>query len=237
MGSTPADDDATNPQKVFTRLLVERFLDQRKQLHMPPSMGKLTELPDSCPISFPRHNNKASAEWCQLLSTKAPLPAQLRSMDQDTIFNLLELVQRHYLSKNCNLNKITSAWIWSLLARVDDIGTMTNDDMFPLRDFGKRAVFILLSFTNPELAAGLEILEQEIEQEDDPQTEEEAPSVAAVDADKAPSVGGVSSASTTPPTENTLATLDMVLVVIGEAFRQQDLLEFRPVWPATAGPV
>lgn len=195
-------------------------MDQRKQLHIPPSMHKLSELPDSCPISFPRGNNRAFAEWHRLLSTKAPLPAQLRSMDQYTIFNLLGLVQKHYLAKSCKLSNITSAWIWSLLARLDDVGTMNNDEVFPLRELGKRVVFLLLSFTSPDLAAGLENLEQETQ------------SVAApAKADQ------TSSASVTPPTDNTLATLDMMLVVIGEAFGQKDLLEFRPTWTAVAKPV
>jgi hypothetical protein len=175
-------------------------------MHFPPSMSKLAELPDTCPISFPRGNSHASAEWHHLLSTKAPLPAQLRSMDQHTVINLLDLVQKQYLPKNCNLSKVTSAWIWSLLARLDDVGIMTNDDLYPVRELGKRAVFLLLSYTKPELAAGLETLE-----------EQDVPSA------EAPSA---------PPTENTLATLDMILVVIGEAFRQKDLLEFRPMWTA-----
>lgn len=195
-------------------------MDQRKQLHISPSMDALAELPDSCPISFPRGNNKAFAEWYRLLSTKAPLPAQLRSMNQDVIFNLLGVVQKHFLGKNCKLSKITSAWIWSLLARLDDVGTMNNDEVYPLRELGKRVVFLLLSFTSPELAAGLESLEQE------------APSTAA-SAEAEP----IPTATVTPPTENTLATLDMMLVVVGEAFGQKDLLEFRPKWTATGKPL
>lgn len=214
--ATPAEDDATNPQEVFTRLLVERFMEQRKQLHLPPSMNKLTELPDSCPISFPQGNNKASAEWYRLLHTKAPLPAQLRSMDHDSVFNILALVQNQYLVKKCTLSKVTSAWIWSLLARLDDVGTMTNDEVSPIRELGKRAVFLLLSFTNPELAAGLESLGHD------------ALPIAAAES----ATGEIASASLA--TENTLATLDMVLVVIGEAFGQKDLLEFRPTWTAVA---
>ena len=31
-------------------------------------------------------------------------------------------------------------------------------------------------------------------------------------------------------TENTLATLDMILTIVGEVFRQRDLLEFRRPW-------
>lgn len=216
--STLAEADTTDPQRVFTRLLVERFMEQRTQLHIPPSMPKLAELPDSCPISFPRSNIKASAEWYRLISTQAPLPAQLRSMDQDSILNLLGLVQKKFLVKNCKLSKLTSAWIWSLLARLDDVGVMTNDEVFPIRELGKRAVFLLLSFTSPELAAGLESLEKEGLPATSAKTDQ------------------AQSAEATPPTENTLATLEMMLVVIGEAFGQKDLLEFRPTWSTPAKP-
>lgn len=216
--SAATDDDATNPQKVFTRLLVERFMEQRKQLHIPPSMHTLSKLPDSCPISYPKGNNEASEEWYRLLHTTAPLPAQLRSMDQDTVLNILSLVQRRHLPMNCKMTQFTSAWIWSLLARLDDVGTMSNDEVFPLRELGKRALIVLLSFTNPELAAGLESLDQG------------APSAASVETDNQQTAPAMT------PTDNTLATLDMVLVVVGEVFRQRDLLEARPTWTATGLP-
>lgn len=191
-------------------------MEQRKQLHAPPSMLKLAQLPDSCPISFPRSNDRASAEWLRIISSMPPLPAQLRSMDQDSVQNLLALVQEQLLAKRTQVSNLTSTWIWSLLARLDDVGTMTNDEVFPIRELGKRAVFLLLSFTRPELAAGLQSLEQE------------GLSIAAAKSRQP------QNASVAPPTENTLATLDMILVVIGEVFGQKDLLEFRPSWSAPA---
>lgn len=232
----PKEDDRA-PQKVYTRSITQRFLDQRRQLRLPPTAKALADLDDSYPISFPQGNNKAFAEWLRLLSSKAPRIAQLQSLEQDTVFDLLELLQSRVLTPGKVIEKHVSNWIWSLLARLDDVGNMTNDQVYPLRELGKRAVFLQYSITSPEIAAQLESLGQSGSKM---LNEDEIPLDDVEDVDGAPKQPDVDSSQKDQITatadskvmDNTLATLDMILVVVGEVYGQRDLLEFRTPWEA-----
>lgn len=234
-----AAEDDSSPQKVYTRNITDRFLDQRRQLRLPPTAEALADLEDSYPISFPQGNNKAYAEWHRLVSSKLPRLAQLQSLAQQTVFDLLEMVQTRILVPGKNIKKHVSNWIWSLLARLDEVGNMTNDQVYPLRELGKRAVFLQYSLTNPEIAAQLEALGQV---GSSTQNEDEIPLDDLEDDDQQSEIPATNakeqtSTRTTPHphiTDNTLATLDMILVVVGEMFGQRDLLEFRSSWTAAA---
>ncbi|GIZ37991.1 hypothetical protein CKM354_000141800 [Cercospora kikuchii] len=228
-----AADDNTDPQQVFSKALKDRFMLQRKHLHMNTTSTKLAELGDGYPTSFPEGNKGLRAEWHRILGSKSPMPAQLRAMNEETIFNLLKLLQSSYLLKGKNIKTVTSAWIWSLLCRLDDVGNMTNDQVYPLRELGKRVIFLQLHFFDPEAAAHLEAIEQR----------EQTPAATVDDQleDAAETEAGEGSNSVTTnnqqvrthhgkPTENTLATLDTILVIVGEVFGQRDLLEFRQPW-------
>ena len=231
--------DVTDPRYVFTKALQDRFLLQRKHLHMNTGTTKLVQPGDDCPIFYQAGNRKQYAQWLRVLGTKSPMPAQLRSMSQDTVFRLLELLQETHLVKGKNINTVTSAWIWSLLCRLDDVGSMSNDQVFPLRELGKRVVFLQLHFSDPETAAQLEALER---QEQDETTtlpaDAESGASAGDEVDAGAAIGQEAATPSTEltkadhadATENTLATLDMILVVVGEVFGQRDLLEFRQPW-------
>ncbi|KAK4495462.1 hypothetical protein PRZ48_013793 [Zasmidium cellare] len=232
----PKEDDRA-PQKVYTRSITQRFLDQRRQLRLPPTAKALADLDDSYPISFPQGNNKAFAEWLRLLSSKAPRIAQLQSLEQETVFDLLELLQSRVLTPGKAIETHVSNWIWSLLARLDDVGNMTNDQVYPLRELGKRAVFLQYSITSPEIAAQLESLGQSgskmLNEDDVPSDDVEHIDEASKQPDSKALKNDQATATADPKAmDNTLATLDMILVVVGEVYGQRDLLEFRTPWEA-----
>ena len=226
-------DEFTDPQHVFTAALKARFLLQRETLRLPTSLEGLAELDERHPISCPQRSKKAHAEWVRLLSTRAPLPAQVQSMDEDTVGNLLELIQKNLLIKHKGINHITSAWIFSLLARLDDVGNMTNDQVYPLREFGKKAIFVQLSFSSPEMAVQLEKnLNQGEEDQLDEGPSERATGAFERDGNPDSSPSDALPGMNVTVTDNTMATLDMIIAVVGEVFGQKDLLEFRLIWKA-----
>ncbi|EME86904.1 uncharacterized protein MYCFIDRAFT_77300 [Pseudocercospora fijiensis CIRAD86] len=236
-----AEDDTLDPQRAFTESLKDRFYIQRDQLHILPSAEKVAALGEHHPISFPQGNNKAYAEWHRLLSSKPPKAAQLQSLDQDSVFNLLALLQKTYLIKGRNLRNVTSAWVWSLLARLDDVGSMSNDQVYPLRELGKKAIFLQLHFSNPEAAAQLETLQQGEAVGNEANGSAEISTEYDTDGVAIKATAQSSSSHSDQPrrfhavaSENTLATLDMILVVIGDIFGQRDLLEFRQPWSKAA---
>lgn len=220
-----------DPREAFTEALKERFHCQRNHLHLPPSSEAVTALSDKHPISYPRSNNKATLEWMKIFASVAPFSAQLQSLDEETVYRLLELLQDRCLLRQQEINRITSAWIWSLLARLSEVGMMNNDDVYAVRAFGKKAVLVLVSFRSADTAAQLEDIadvesgaskrgsKQSVSDSDEIDIEateysNTATQMKALEADR----------------ENTLATLDSILVIIGDIFRQRDLLEFRQPW-------
>ena len=231
--SPRAKSESTDPRAVFTAALKARFVRQREEVRRSTSVGKVAELDDHHPVTFPARSNKAHAQWLRLLSTRAPLPTQLRSMEEDTVSSLLELIQKSYLVKGRNVNHITSAWIFSLLARLDEVGNMTNDQVFPLRELAKAAVLVQLSFTNPTVAMQLEDTLNQGEAGGSSQAvEEQELDIAEPVADLNTCVDDVRTSNQVSATDNTMATLDMIITIVGEVFGQRDLLEFRSEWAA-----
>ena len=243
--ASDSNDSLINPREAFTIALKERLLKQRFHLHLSPGADALAVLDDQHPISFPATNNKAYAEWHRLIRTTVPLPAQLRSMDHDTVSGLIGLIQKHYLRREKEITENVSAWIWSLLAKLDDVGTMTNGRVSSIREFGKRAILVQLSFSDPAAALQLECTAAEeglglkasnsqiaaIDSSERQPNEEtrasrpETDSSVAADSDPATALD-VDQKSR----QNTMATLDMIITVVGEIFGQRDLLEVRLPW-------
>lgn len=228
-----------DPKEVFTNALKGRFLQQRYQMHLSPSVEKIAALDDNHPISFPRNNEKAYAEWRALLLNTVPQPAQVRAMEQDTVYLLLKLIQEHYLARGKQITVGISSWIWALLSRLDDVGSMNNHEVSIIREFGKKGVLVQLSFFDAAAAKQLEraaadeaggsvittpkdkdTADARSPDPEDP-TEEDCSTTASA-------VEGAS--NDTSGKDNTLATLDSIIVVVGEIFGQRDLLEFRQPW-------
>ena len=242
IGPILPDDAKTTiePREAYTIALKARFLKQRNPLHIAPSLDALAALGEKHPISFPANNN-AYADWHRFLRSTVPQASQICALDQDVVFKLLELIQKHYLRRESNLLACTSAWIWALLARLDDVGTMNNDHIYNIREFGKKAILVQLSFSDREAAEQLELAASGNSGEDSPAKtlvpkNESTMSIP----DKSNSTNNNHEAPTaTSPNninedemkrENTLATLDTIIVLVGDIFGQRDLLEFRQPW-------
>ena len=217
---------SSDPREAFTSALKKRFSNQRHQLHLPPSSKAVAALEKKHPITLSRKNENDTAKWLEILASTPPVPAQVRSLDQDCVFTLLELIQNNYLQRQKDVNLITSAWIWSLLARLDEVGTMDNDQVYPIRAFGKKAVLVQVSFRSSEAATQLEELANAEAGASKVQSQEVFKDSAQINVDGS----GIEVNKQGADRENTLATLDTILVIVGDVFGQRDLLEFRQPW-------
>ena len=233
------------PQEAFAKALKARFLEQRRQMHVKPSSDALAKLDERHPTSLPKGNNKAYANWLRILKTAVPQSSHIRSMDQAGVIRVLELIQTRFLQREKDITPIMSAWIWSLLARLDDVGTMDGDRIALLREFGKKAVLVQLSFRDPEAAAHLEEISAD-ERGDKPliqpvknsknDNSSTGEDKSASNPNNTPSGAGVADHPDGTKSHdeiqrtNTLATLDTIIVLVGYVFGQRDLLEFRQPW-------
>lgn len=229
-------DDDIAPQEAFTLALRERFLTQRDRMHLPPDSQALQSLQDEHLISFPAKSDEAYKDWSRHIKTAVPLTAQIQSMQQADALRLLNLIQERFIRREAHIAGNVAAWIWSLLARLGDVGAMGNDDVSAVRELAKKAIIAQLSFDNPDAAEQLE--NAAAEERDGAQYPSQQAGLAGQEtSDASPSAGETEvmharTDATTSEVQDTLATLDMIIVLAGDVFRQRDLLEFRRSWPS-----
>ncbi|KAI7169546.1 hypothetical protein D0864_15801, partial [Hortaea werneckii] len=223
---------AIDAQEAYIKLLRQRFLQQREEMHRPPNQGAIASLDDDHPITCPARSPKARAEWARLLTSTSPQTAQVKAMDRDTIYSILSIVQETHLKRSTEIATYTGAWIWALISRLDDVGTMDNDQASSLRELGKKAVLVQLSFRDSDAAQQLEAVGAEekkaIPNEEDlkPEDDSEKPGNSS-NGSRIVEVEGHPEVHVDLSRETTLATLDMIINIVGDVFGQRDLLEFR----------
>lgn len=223
------------PREAYTTALTNKFLVTRAGLlKPPPAEADAGQTMKPTPLApSPYGNAKIRHNSTRVMREFPPTQVQLHEIDYDAALALLDMIREHLLERGKPINRNTSAWLWALLAKLDDVGAMNNDEVSVLRELGKRAVIVQISFKDSTAAAELEDLgrKETTGREDDgdeAQRGEEDGSQA--EADKKADTAETSASDKASEVENTLATLDMILTVVGETFRQRDLLEFRRPW-------
>ncbi|KAF2724750.1 hypothetical protein K431DRAFT_336617 [Polychaeton citri CBS 116435] len=222
-----------DPQEVYTGRLRDRFLAQRAHLRCSPTAHAIVALEDSRPTSMPSGNAKASEEWTRILQSMPPSPVQLQLMNQQSVVNLLDLIQQRLLRIGSPISGTLSIWIWSLLSRLEDVGVMTNDEVYHVREFGLQSLKVQLSLLDPEASAQLEQAISQHQAEGDPSRVNGGPNVnrednrsAQINNEMYPDESNIKTADV----QLSLATFDMILVVVGDCYGQRDLLEHRHPW-------
>lgn len=83
-----------------------------------------------------------------------PLPAQLYCMNTESVLRLLKLI-RPMLKQRAQISKRTSRWVWGLLGRLHQVGTLGSEEVGIVRDLGKRAVHVGMSWKDEEVGRAL----------------------------------------------------------------------------------
>lgn len=128
------DDDFTrtlsmSPQEAHTTRILTLFNRQRNILRSTNSSDSLLLQNMSCDERINRHD---------------PLPGALIAMSTGTIFAMLEHVTKQ-LKKSQNITPRMSAWIMSILAKMDE-KLMDGDSIYLVRELGKKAMWVRFSF-------------------------------------------------------------------------------------------
>lgn len=227
-------------KEAHTEVLKRRFEAMRmrfRQSH-PPTVPD-NQADNTKPIPQPTVGKESYDECVKLVYNSSPSPSQVQAMDQEDTLAMVELIQSNYFKRGETLAKNTSTWLWALLAKLDDVGTMNNDEVFVLRDLGKRALVIQISFNNAAMAAQLEDISRAEEAASDNNKKNEVTSPQREGQEKADTSKTDNADSSTNviqklDAESTLATLDMIVTIVGEFFGQRDLLDSRRSWDPEA---
>jgi hypothetical protein len=274
------EDDEIEPelsaQDAFTQNLLVRYNAQRS--HFSRSLKQKT--PNHQIIKFPLNKVKGYSAFRKMIHTSNPSSEALSSLTQTDILGLLKLATQT-LKKFENIEPRVSAWLWSLLCLVGEVGTLDSEAVSVLREFGKKAVQVGISFFNREASR---LLGDDQDEDDDDEEEEEGEEEEGTGQHDEQLVGSGLDNSAVPdespddnldvfldssqvelakarerllvsissdqvhkhPLEsspeplvladaNTRATLDTIIIIVGQAFGQRDLLEFRTVWAGENG--
>ncbi|EQL34051.1 hypothetical protein RJ035_000720 [Blastomyces gilchristii] len=152
--SAASHTSSSDPQEIYYSLLHHRFLLLRSTLKCTPPASVIASLGPQRPITFPRSNKRARAEWEQIIQTMDPRMAQLACMDMESVLRLLAIVTR-LLSKTVRGGesaqvKRLGAWAWGLLGRCRAVGEMGSEEVGDIRELGKRAARILVKVRESE---------------------------------------------------------------------------------------
>ncbi|KAH6686904.1 V-SNARE [Plectosphaerella plurivora] len=145
------EDAETLLRDAYYTSLRRRYDLLREKLQTPPPASAVAALPHT--NSFHVGNFKAkshvTAVWSRRLRETDPLPAQVASMDKDSIIRILRIMlSGRFLRRGYDLEERSSRWLWALLARLPDRGEMNHIDIGWIRDLGRRAVLLTQSLAD-----------------------------------------------------------------------------------------
>lgn len=193
-----------DPRDAYTQAMKVRFSGQRKLLY---SMSEAAVVNKTSAVREPLWKLQK-----QLVS-EGPRLQQVARMSQQAALQLLRKITESHLPREHTISVATSAWIWALLARLSEVGSMNNDQVAIVRELGKQAILVQLSLDDPTAAAQLDELSQTGATTSDNQNRSEE-----------------SGSSDDDARDVSFAALDAIIFIVGDIFGQRDLLEFRKTW-------
>lgn len=136
-------DEGQDPQLAYFNSIITRFEILREQMQRTPPPNLVKDLDADHPTYLTTLNTKLCRWWRWKLKTVDPLPAQVASMDKDTVLRLLRLLTGGTLLQNgSDINMKVSRWAWALLARLPVRGELGSDEIGVVRELGKKAVML-----------------------------------------------------------------------------------------------
>lgn len=237
-------------QQAYHEAMLVHFRLARAILDCTPPLDRIQGLHPSIPISFPPSSKSARQTWEKHVAEHYPHPVQIACMDAHSVLELIRLITRRItpLFRSTNEGDVqrTGTWIWALLAKVPERGSLCSDEIADLRAFAKRAdtLWELLQKKSVEHRShdsnnesqgvgevednksetSLETPENSDEPDGDEQRHGHGIQYASVtEIQNTRSVGG-------SQLQNQQMILDMVLTIVGEVYGQRDLLELRRPW-------
>jgi hypothetical protein len=144
------DAEATLCEAYYTSLR-NRYNLLREKLQARPPASAVAALPriNSFHVGNFAPKSSVSTVWNRRLRETDPWPAQVASMDKDSVIRVLRIMlSGRFLRRGYDLEERTSRWLWALLARLPDRGEMSHTDIGWVRDLGRRAVLMTQSLAD-----------------------------------------------------------------------------------------
>ena len=145
---TTSETDIEDAQDAYYKALAARFLVVRTTLRCTPPLSAIQNLDRSHPISLPPNCRKARKQWLLNIDDTDPVMVQLACMDSESVLGVVRILTRTVTktlrARSARKTRRLSAWIWGILAKCNDRGELSSEEIAELRELGKKAVGILV---------------------------------------------------------------------------------------------
>jgi hypothetical protein len=159
-------------QEAYTKRLLCIFEKERHHLLSIPRGAAVKALPPGTRLGLP--SGSAASRYTAfkaMMHTQLPSPHFLAALAQGMVMKLLRLATQ-MLKRNKNLSKRYSAWVFGLLCRLGDVGTLDSDGVSVVRELGKKSVWVGIGFLLGEHAGNEDYYDDEGDDEPIPGTED-----------------------------------------------------------------
>jgi Survival motor neuron (SMN) interacting protein 1 (SIP1) len=129
-----------SPQEAYTKQLLTLFNVQKKAIQ---------RLATSKSVSSSGTRRHTPGVLRHMIKDGVPTPADLVGLSQSNVFKMLELAT-NMLKRKKNIDARFSAWLWGLLCKLEDVGTLDCDAVSVIRELGKKMVWIGIGFFNDD---------------------------------------------------------------------------------------
>ncbi|KAG0650136.1 hypothetical protein D0Z07_3400 [Hyphodiscus hymeniophilus] len=143
-GAAEAEEDVgKDPQLAYFDSILLRYETLRAQLHQTPPPEAVARLDKDRPTHLGKSTTAKIRWWKWKMQEVDPVPAQVASMDKETVLKLLQLMKNgNLLKRGAEVQVGISRWAWGLLARLPDRGELTSEEIGVVRELGKKAVLV-----------------------------------------------------------------------------------------------
>ena len=137
------NDVGKDPQLAYFDSVLSRYETLRAQLQQTPPLDAVARLDQDCLTHLGKLTRESTRYWRRRMQEVDPMPAQIASMDKDTVLRLIRLLTNGTLLKRgIEVQIRVSRWAWGLLARLPDRGELTSEEIAVVREMGKKAVLV-----------------------------------------------------------------------------------------------
>jgi hypothetical protein len=143
-----------SPQEAYTKQLLTLFKKQKKAI-------QALATPKGMSSNSPRRHTPGTLR--HMIRDESPTPTQLFHLSQTNVLKMLEHAT-YMLKRKKNIDSRFSAWLWGLLCKLNDVGTLDCDAASIVRELGKKMVWIGIGFFNDEtspIISGLATAEED----------------------------------------------------------------------------
>ncbi|KAF2820009.1 hypothetical protein CC86DRAFT_471661 [Ophiobolus disseminans] len=135
--SSEDETDTPDPQDRYYQLLVRRFHSLRTSFEATKEKKDVKIAKTISAVGNEPFLPRTERAWTKTIHQTSPKLEQVLHLDESAIYNGLQCSARS-LDSAMSISAIHSCWIWSLLASVGDVGTMTHEKTGRIRDIGQK---------------------------------------------------------------------------------------------------